>query len=81
MDEILESAYVLAQDQYGNYVIQVGFVCFPKHSVVALSVIKVVTRVMVKAILLIKFVSFLAFCSLAHPLFGEKVSEGFLENS
>lgn len=55
------------------------FVCFPKHSVVALSVIKVVvTRVMVKAILLIKFVSFLAFCSLAHPLFGEKVSEGFL---
>lgn len=68
MDEILESAYVLAQDQYGNYVTQVGFVCFPKHTVVALSVIKVVAQAKVKAILLIKFVSFLAFCSFASVI-------------
>ncbi|KAJ0075464.1 hypothetical protein Patl1_35212 [Pistacia atlantica] len=28
LDEILESAYVLAQGQNGNYVTQVGIVCF-----------------------------------------------------
>ncbi|KAJ0074823.1 hypothetical protein Patl1_35201 [Pistacia atlantica] len=28
VDEILESAYVLAQGQNGNYVTQVGIVCF-----------------------------------------------------
>jgi len=30
VDEILESAYVLAQDQYGNYVTQVGLIYFSK---------------------------------------------------